>query len=198
MASSPKDPAKVITPEAILSYPWIWKPQPADKEGGKPKYGAMFVFLAGADLAPIKAALLFAAKEKFGESAEEMIRAGKIEVAFHKGEKKDLPAGSYYLNARSEQQPGVVGAEPDPNDSTKARKITAEAELYPGCIVRASLRAYGYDWKGKKGVTFGLNNIQKLRDGPRLDGRKQAQDEFEPDLSIAPPPLPGDDGDPFS
>jgi hypothetical protein len=52
--------------------------------------------------------------------------------------------------------------------------------------VRASLRAFAYDTNGNKGVSFGLNNIQKLGEGQRLDGRKAATDEFDADLSQAP------------
>jgi hypothetical protein len=52
--------------------------------------------------------------------------------------------------------------------------------------VRAQLRAFSYDSNGNKGVSFALNNIQKLGDGERLDNRQAATDAFEADLSAAP------------
>ena len=45
---------------------------------------------------------------------------------------------------------------------------------------RVSYRAFPYDASGNKGVGLGLVNIQ-ITDmtTPRLDGRKNAQDEFD-------------------
>ena len=41
------------------------------------------------------------------------------------------------------------------------------------------LRPFTYDTNGSKGVSFGLQNLQKLRDGERIDGRMRPEDEFE-------------------
>ncbi|HVZ42983.1 MAG TPA: ssDNA-binding protein, partial [Ramlibacter sp.] len=57
-------------------------------------------------------------------------------------------------------------------------------ELYAGLIVRASVRPYYYPQQGG-GIAFGLGNIQVLRDGPRLDNRLAAEDEFEADANAA-------------
>ena len=45
--------------------------------------------------------------------------------------------------------------------------------------MRASLRPFTYDTNGSKGVSFALQNLQKLRDGERIDGRLRPEDEFE-------------------
>jgi len=42
-----------------------------------------------------------------------------------------------------------------------------------------SLNAFAYDRAGNRGISLGLNNIQKLADGERLDGRLKAEDDFE-------------------
>jgi hypothetical protein len=51
--------------------------------------------------------------------------------------------------------------------------------------VRFSGNAYAYNQAGNKGITFGLNNVQKVADGERIDGRAEASEEFA-DLSAAP------------
>ena len=43
----------------------------------------------------------------------------------------------------------------------------------------ATLNVFAYDKAGNRGVSFRLNNVQKLDDGERLDGRLKAEDDFE-------------------
>ena len=64
-------------------------------------------------------------------------------------------------------------------DDGKPERITHPSQIYSGCIVRASLNAFAYDRAGNRGISLGLNNIQKLADGERLDGRLKAEDDFE-------------------
>ena len=52
--------------------------------------------------------------------------------------------------------------------------------------MRASFTAFAYDNNGNVGVSFGLNNVQKLREGTRLDNRVAATDEFTADLTQEP------------
>jgi len=63
--------------------------------------------------------------------------------------------------------------------------------MYPGAGVRASVSAFAYDSNGNKGVSFALNNMQKVSEGERLDGRAAADDEFTADLSSAPADISG-------
>jgi hypothetical protein len=57
--------------------------------------------------------------------------------------------------------------------------INDPGQLYAGARVRAAINAYAFDTQGNRGVAWGLNNLQKMGDGPRLDNRKSAQDQFE-------------------
>ena len=52
--------------------------------------------------------------------------------------------------------------------------------IYPGAWARASVQAYGYDNIGK-GVALGLNNLQWLGHGERLDSVTDAKQDFEAD-----------------
>lgn len=172
--------ANLITPIAILSYPWIFKPQPplpGSPAGTEPKYGATFVFPKGTDLTALNNAAKEAAREKWGDKGEEIFRKQRHPL-FKTDEDKGYPEGSIFLRASAKTAPGVVGRYKDPATG-KPIPITDPAELYAGCMVRASLRAFAYDAAGNKGVSFGLSNIQKVGEGQRLDGRKKAEDEFD-------------------
>lgn len=80
-------------------------------------------------------------------------------------------AGHWYLTVSSKTKPGVVdGALNEIIDSTA---------IYSGCYAKASINAFAYNYQGKKGITFGLNHIQKVADGDYLGGRSRAEDDFE-------------------
>lgn len=187
---------KVMTPKAILSYPHLDEPQPG-QNGGKAKYSCTLIFPAGTDLSALEAAATAAAYAKFGAKAKAMLQSGVLTLRGGKGATirtdsaaKGYPEGSVFVNVRTERQPGMVYLWADA--SGRPAPIPQEKivdDLYPGAFVRASINAFGYDNSGNKGVSFALNNIQKLGDGPRLDGRAAAQDEFEADLNAAPADL---------
>lgn len=182
---------RVITPEAIISYPTLFEPR-ASEEGKQPKYSCALIFPEGTDLTELKAAAKEAAVEKFGAKLPKNLR-----MPFRDdGEEKGYPEGSIFFNARGTRKPGVVAAYADPRTGKPAVIDDPEA-VYPGQIVRASVTAYGYDVSGNRGVAFGLNNVQILRDGERLDGGRSATDEFE---ATAPAPDLSDleDGDPLA
>lgn len=164
------------TPEAILSYPFLFEPRANDD--GKLKYSCSLVFTADTDIAPLRAAVLDAAREKFGSKADELIRLKKIHTPIRDDwEAKGYPQGSHFINVTTEKRPGIVSIYKGPDGKPAA--ITDKEQIFPGCIVIASIIAKYFEAKGKKGITFYLNNLQKRREGPRLDGRMKAEDEFE-------------------
>ena len=79
---------------------------------------------------------------------------------------------SYYLNIKCKQAPQIVDQNVQP--------ITNEEELYSGCYGKVSVIFYAYNCGGNKGITALLGNIQKVKDGPRLDGKMPATEEFLP------------------
>lgn len=52
------------------------------------------------------------------------------------------------------------------------------SEVYSGCYMRATLTAYAYDKGGGKGVSFGLQNLMKVKDGEPLSSRATAENDF--------------------
>ena len=64
----------VVTPVGRLSYPHLFERQPALNPGDEGKYGAAIIFEEGTDLSDVKAAIIAAAKEKFGDKAMDLIQ----------------------------------------------------------------------------------------------------------------------------
>lgn len=56
--------------------------------------------------------------------------------------------------------------------------IIERSEVYSGVYGRASINLYTFNSNGNKGITCGLNNLQKLRDGEPLGGKSRAEDDF--------------------
>lgn len=158
----------VITPAAIASYAYVWKPRPSLKPGGEPQYSITLVFPKGTDLTPLRNAAKLAATRMFGATMPK-----NMKVPFRKGEEISDDAmfrGATVITARTNQKPGIVDRNTQP--------ILDEMDFYSGCKCRASVYAFAYDQQGSKGVSFLLNNLQKLADGTRLSGRRPAEEEF--------------------
>lgn len=171
---------KVITPEAILSYPNLLEPRADDND--KLWYQCSLVFLPDADLSALKAAVLEAAKAQFGDKAAEMFKTGKLKSPFRKdAEEKGYPEGSTFFSCKSKSKPGIVGLAPGKDN----KPAPYTGEIYAGLKVRASIRPYYYKQQGG-GIAMGLGNIQVIGpSGLRFDNRLPAEDEFEADANAA-------------
>jgi len=166
--------AKVITDKVRFSYANVFEPK-AMHEGAEPKYSVSLIIPKSNTglVRKIKAAIDEALEEgknsKFG---------GKIPTNFKNplrdgdAERPDDPsyADSYFVNANSNRQPGLVDKALNP--------ILDRDEFYSGCYGRASVNFYPFSVSGNKGVACGLNNLQKLADGERLSGGASAEDDF--------------------
>lgn len=190
--------ARIITPEFTASYPNLFTPRAA-AEGAEPKYSVTLVFPADADIEDLKHNAIQLMKERWGNQLANakkvtldtqfgpalFLRAGKFSARLPWNdsaeviEEKGYPEGSTIVNARSNSKPQVVSLIPDENG--KPSVITDETKVYPGVIARASLSVFTYDTNGNRGAAFGLGNVQIVRDGERIDGRKNAADEFTAD-----------------
>ena len=179
--ASGTDLKRVITPAAIISFPRLFKPEPGP-QGGEPKYSAAFIMAEGSDLSGLKAAIVAAGQEKWGDKFAELVRGDpnfklplRTDVAG-----KGYPEGSTFFNATSKYKPQVV----DGNQ----QEIVDMEKVYAGAIVFASVTAFGYE-NVQRGVSFALNNVQLLRDGDRLDNRVSASDEFDKAMTEVPSDL---------
>lgn len=104
----------------------------------------------------------------FGGSLPKMLKGG---LRDGDAEKDDAAyAGHYFINANSNEKPGIVDADLNP--------IVDRDEFYSGCYGRASVTLYPYDASGSKGIAIGLNNVQKLEDGEKFGGATSAAADF--------------------
>jgi hypothetical protein len=184
---------KVTTPYATLSFPHLHEAQKGRKSTDKAKYSCALVYAPGTDLSALKAAELAAAEKKYPGKGEEYLRTGRLKSAFRNdAEAKGYPVGSIYQNVRTEQQPGLVYAHAGPDGKpAKVPQDRIREDFYAGAQVRASISFFAYDNEGNRGVSAGLNNIQKVGEGTRLAGaRVAAEDDFTA-LNEAPVDLAG-------
>jgi hypothetical protein len=167
---------QIITPPFIGSYVTLFQPRQVNGAGDA-KYSVQMLFDKHTDLKDFKAAVLAIATEAFGPKAGDIFGANKLKLhsPLRDGdaEREDRPeyAGKVFANASSKRKPGLVDRNRD--------VIISEEDCYSGCTMRASVGLFSYDTNGNKGVGVGLNNIQVIKKGPHLDGRKAAEDEFE-------------------
>lgn len=169
---------KVLTPKFRVSFPAVFVPRAA-MDGAEPKYSVVMLFPKTADLSKLKAIAKQALVEKWGDKIPKDLRS-----PFRDGNEKELDgyADCIFITASSKMKPGLV-------DGQKQEIISAD-EFYAGCYARATVNAYAYDRNGNRGVSFGLQNIQKLEEGEPFSGRTRPEDDFdaigEPSNSQAP------------
>jgi hypothetical protein len=163
----------VITPKFRVSYPYIFRPNTPMQQGQEPKFSITMLFDKSADLTALKAEAMRAGKEKWGEDVSKWPKNWRNPFR-DQGEKEveGYEKGAMFITATSKQRPGLVDA--------SVSDIIEERLFYPGCYARASVRAFAYDNKGNKGISFGLQHVQKLGEGQPLGGRTTPQADFEP------------------
>ena len=162
MAATARD---MITGDVRISYPSLFtaRAMPGDANA-VPKFSAVFLIPKSTDMKPYIAALNAAMMESWGKLMDR--KAMK-----HPPIVNSEIDGYWRIRASAKRRPGVVF--PD------LTVVTEEQYVYPGMWVRAHLRTYTYD-KPNRGVSFGLQNVQLVRDGERLDGGRRAEEVFAP------------------
>ncbi len=180
------DLTKVTTPRFRASFVTVFEPKAY--KGGDPKYSIVMLF----DKKEVKKGILndlqklvkATAMEKWGEIPDEVLKVDSEYCPFKNGdsEKKvgyDGYAGHFFATASSLYPPAVVDTG-DPRKDIKPQVILDPKELYSGCFARASVTTFTWESKGEKGVSFGLQNIQKLADGEPFSGRGNPEEDFDP------------------
>jgi len=166
---SPRD---VVTSEVRLSFPALFTPKPRFRGSDSETYQAVLLLPPDTDMTPFDSALKAAMIEKFGKPIKLPAAKNPVKDCAEKGI-QGYDEGWHYINLHSRQQPPVVDRRGVP--------VTDESMIYAGCWVRAYINAFAWDHpSGGKGVSFGLNAIQFVRDDDRLDGRATTTAVFEP------------------
>jgi hypothetical protein len=171
---------RVVTGKVRLSFPYLFEPRPAAKEGDQPKFSVMLL-IPKSDKVTMKA--LREAESEAKEIGKTSKWSGKIPANLtsiikdgdEDGTAEDYPEreGHYYMTVGSDPKyrPGVV--------DRRVQPIMDQSEVYSGVYAKVSITAFPFNKNGNKGVSFGLNNVQVLGGGESLGGGKRAEEEFE-------------------
>lgn len=164
---------KVITGKVRASFVHVFEPQSIN--GSDPKYSVSLI-IPKADtetVGKIKAAIEEAKQNgvpkwggKIPPNLKLPLRDGDVERP-----DDEAYAESYFINATSQEKPGVVDRRRVP--------ITDPLTIYSSCYIRASVNFYPFNANGNRGIAAGLSNTQFWCEGEPLNGRVKAEDKFD-------------------
>lgn len=173
---------RVITGKVRFSFVSVFEAK-AFQEGLPPKYSVMLL-IPKSDVGTIKrirtaidAAAQKGLSTKFGGKMPNVLQTTLKDADVDTdrdgtvfAEKWDYTKGHYILNASTKNQPQIVDAQLNP--------IINPTEFYSGCYGRASINFFAFNNSGNKGISAGLNNLQKLEDGEPLGSFSTAEQDF--------------------
>lgn len=174
--TSPNQTTKVVTGKVRLSYVHLFEPYAVNPDD-EAKY-SVTLLIPKSDKATMRA--LRAAEKAAAEAGKAKFDGrvpANLKSVIHDGdEEADLEKnpeyeGHWYMSVNSKTRPGIVDRDVQP--------ILDSTEIYSGAYARVSINAFAYNTRGNKGVSFGLNHVQKLADGDFLGGRSRAEDDFD-------------------
>ena len=175
--ASKKNPNILILPPALGSYANIFVAREIEGSNSGPKFSVCLLWdKEEKGLAPLRARIEAVAVAKFGPSAKSWLAqsGGKFWNPIKDGdiEKPEDPVykGKVFMNVSSKNAPQVC--------DMQLQRIMSVEDAYSGCTFRAQVGLFAFDKAGKKGVSCGLNNLQVVKKGPRIDGRQDAADAF--------------------
>jgi hypothetical protein len=176
-ATATNQTTKVVTGKVRLSYVHVFEPF-SNNPDQEPKYSCVLL-IPKSDKATIKK--LRDAQQAALENGKGKTFNGSIpknwKSTLHDGdedadlEKNPEYEGHLFMSVSSKTKPGCVDRALNP--------IIDSTEVYSGCFARVSINAFPYNTQGNRGVSFGLNHIQKMADGDFLGGRSRAEDDFD-------------------
>lgn len=170
----------VVTPQFRGVFVALFKPSkpksaPPEQEA---KYSIKAAFPPTTDLSALKAAAKAAAEEKWGDKIPKALRS-----PFRTNDELENPIpqiGDDWVVMTFSSKPDKFSAARNLVDSDR-QPITDETDAYSGAWYRAEVRASAYENAGNKGVSFYLQNVQKLRDDEAIGPVRQAASSvFDP------------------
>jgi hypothetical protein len=187
----------ITTKSLRVSYPSIFVPR-AYNPGDTPKYSIVVLFSKAdpddmKEVGQIYADLESALNEAFPDPATRPrtalvgdtyspIKDGDVTIdknGVPYREKNPEYVGHYFLRASTETPPAVVYRNNTP--------IIGAAEIYGGCYCKVNINVYSYEGRSNRGVTVGLNGVQKWDDGEAFGGGRPSVDQmFTPDTGPSP------------
>jgi hypothetical protein len=167
---------QILTPPGVGSFLNLQKAR-AIVEGAEPRFSLTIIFDKAAQKRPEFAALQKGIDEAIRERWPSKLPTGLIsplhDGAEKAGQYEGYKAGDIFISPWTKTKPGCV--------NNRREDIIDWSEFYAGWLVRANVRPFAYDTAGKRGCSFFLETVQFLKPGPRLDGRKPANQSFPQD-----------------
>lgn len=169
----------IITKPFRLAFPEVFKPR-ASKDSDREVYSVNMLFPAdgsllipsmkGDPIMDLRLLALKAIKATWGDDKAKWppkLKAADLKTHVSMGGdgwpirdgdavEWDGFAGMVFARASSSFRPGLVDKDLQP--------IIDQSAIWGGLICRAQVHAYAYENSGNKGVTFGLSNVQVLKD----------------------------------
>lgn len=166
-----------MTPVFRVSFPAVFQAR-AVVPGQEPKFSVSMLWpkvitdpVEKAKMDALRAAIRAAAVAKWGPDNTKWPKG--LQAPIRDGADKDYDGYGpevVFASASSKMRPGLV----DVNN----QDIITPNEFYGGCYARATVTVFAYD-NVKRGVSLGLRNIQKVRDGEPFSGSSKPQEEFD-------------------
>ena len=163
--------------EVRFSYAHVFVPQKT-LDGSKDKYGVSIVIpkTETATLALIREGIEAAKQKGISEKWGGKLPNG-LKLCLRDGD-IDRPddeayAGCWFFNASSERKPGVRVL-----SGKSIVEALDEEDFYSGCYGAVTVNFFPFNSNGSKGVSAGLGNLIKTRDGERLSGGRSAEADF--------------------
>ena len=188
MASNNVSKPARTTPAVRVSYPTLFNPR-AFQAGATPKYGIALMFEKSNKehmdfLKQLHGDMKAALEEKWPDESKRprIALMGDTRSPIKDGDKtvnnQGIPIaeanpeyeGHWIIRANTATRPIVV-------DRNKAEILDAN-EIYGGCMCKVNLNVYTYDMSANKGVTVGLNGVQKWADGESFGGGRPSADSM--------------------
>lgn len=159
---------RVLTAPFRASFPALFEPT-SMYENQEKKYEVTMLFPRETDLKLLKKIAKAAIKEKWKNE-----RPSNLKIPFRKGSEKPSLEGYddvIFAKASSKRKPKIIDQRKQP--------VTDPEKIYPGIWLRAVVNAYCYDTAGNKGVSFGLQHVQIVRDDESFFDSGDPNEDFD-------------------
>lgn len=169
----------VMTPVGVLCFPALFEARSA-VPGQDPRFSCIILFdgeaVKSTAYQNLRNAVQEAAANKWGAAkAQDASFMRSLRLPFRLAAEKEYAGfekGEIFIAPWAKNAPGVV--------DLKGTAIKVPADVFAGQLARATVRPFAYEQSGNKGISFGLEHVQIVKqDGERIDGRRSADKAFE-------------------